>query len=203
MAGLWRRPLLSGEVTADQGTFRAFNTTFTLTEGRAAFAEFRGILPFVDAVAETRVGSTVITLHVTGTPDNLTLSLSSDPPLSRQQIVNLLASQTGITQLFAGDLEGALRAQLSQAIFGSVNLVIARALGLDEFTIVYDFVRPLQLRIGKLLIRNLYLTFASTFGIPPLHVASLEWRFTANRRLALSIDNFNQFSILYLLTYRW
>ncbi|HLE76808.1 MAG TPA: translocation/assembly module TamB domain-containing protein [bacterium] len=202
-AGLWRRPLLSGEVTADQGTFRAFNTTFTLTEGRAAFAEFRGILPFVDAVAETRVGSTVITLHVTGTPDNLTLSLSSDPPLSRQQIVNLLASQTGITQLFAGDLEGALRAQLSQAIFGSVNLVIARALGLDEFTIVYDFVRPLQLRIGKLLIRNLYLTFASTFGIPPLHVASLEWRFTANRRLALSIDNFNQFSILYLLTYRW
>lgn len=202
-AGVWRRPLLSGEVTADQGTFRAFNTTFTLTEGRAAFAEFRGIVPFVDAVAETRIGSTVVTLHVTGTPDNLQLALSSDPPLSRQQIVNLLASHTGITQLLAGDLEAALRVQLSQAIFGSVNLAIARALGLEEFTIVYDFVQPLQLRIGKLLIRNLYLSFTSTFGEQPTHVASLEWRLSARSRLALSIDNKRQFSILYLYTYRW
>lgn len=203
VAGVWRRPLLSGEVSADQGAFRAFNTTFTLTEGRAVFAEFRGIVPFVDAIAETRIGSTVVTLHITGTPDNLQLALSSDPPLSRQQIVDLLASHTGITQLLAGDLEGALRVQLSQAIFGSVNLAIARALGLEEFTIVYDFAQPLQLRIGKLLIRNLYLTLTSTFGVIPTHVASLEWRLTPRSRLAFSIDNKNQFSILYLYTLRW
>jgi autotransporter translocation and assembly factor TamB len=202
-AGTWRRPLLSGEMRSEQGTFRAFNTTFTLTDGRAVFAEFRGIVPFVDAVAETRVGSTVITLHVTGTPDNLLLFLSSDPPLSRQQIVELLATQTGIVQLLRGDLEGALRAQLSQVLFGSVNLAVARALRLDEFTITYDFIQPLQLRIGKLLIRNLYFTLTSTFGIPPTHVASLEWRFSPNTRLALSVDNKRQFSILYLVTYRW
>jgi len=202
-AGTWHRPLLSGEVRSDQGTFRAFNATFMLTEGRAVFAPFRGIVPFVDAVAETRVGGTLITLHVTGTPDNLNLFLSSDPPLSRQQIVDLLVSQTGITQLLRGDLEGALRAQLSQALFGPVNLAVARALGLDEFTLSYDFVQPLQLRIGKLLIRNLYITLTSTFGLPPTHVASLEWRFTPNARVALSVDNKSQFSILYLLSYRW
>jgi translocation and assembly module TamB len=202
-AGTWHRPQLSGEVTAEGGTFRAFNTTFTLTEGRASFSAFRGIVPFIDAVAETRVGSTRVTLHVTGTPDNLSLALSADPPLSRQQIVELLASQTGITQLLRGDLEGALRAQLSQALFGSVNLAAARALGLDEFTIVYDFIQPLQLRIGKLLVRNLYVTVTSTFADPPLYVWSLEYRFDRNRMLTLSLDNRRQISIFYLLSYRY
>ncbi len=202
-AGTWHRPQLSGEVTADGGTFRAFNTTFTLTDGRAAFSAFRGIVPFIDAVAETRVGSTRVTLHVTGTPDNLNLVLSSDPPLSRQQIVELLASQTGIAQLLRGDLEGALRVQISQALFGSVNLAVARALGLDEFVIEYDFVRPLQVRIGKLIVRNLFFTLTSTFGLQTTYAASLEWRFSPNTRLALSVDSKRQFSLLYLLTYRW
>ncbi|HET6781650.1 MAG TPA: translocation/assembly module TamB domain-containing protein, partial [bacterium] len=58
-AGTWRDPRLSGEVIASRGNFTAFDTTFTLTEARATFSESRGLMPFVDATAETRVRTQV------------------------------------------------------------------------------------------------------------------------------------------------
>jgi autotransporter translocation and assembly factor TamB len=52
---VWQQPQLSGEVESVRGSFSAFNSTFTLTDGRATFAEFRGTTPYVDAHAETTV----------------------------------------------------------------------------------------------------------------------------------------------------
>lgn len=214
--GSWHRPRLTGEVAADRGTFFAFNNTFTLQEGRATFAEFRGTIPFVDALAETRIrvarliGSqtrletATVFLHVQGTPDNLILELSSDPPLSRDEILAGLAQQIGIARLARGeDLERVLRAQLSQALFGSVGQAVARAFGLEEFTIEYDVDRPLQLRVGKLLIRNFYTTLTSEFGTSARHIWALEWRFTPNTMLSFSVDNQSRYDLLYRITYRF
>lgn len=201
--GTWLRPRLTGEVTAGRGSFTAFNNTFTLTEGRAVFTEFRGTTPFVDARAEARIRGTKIFLTVQGTPDDLTLALSSDPVLPRDEIVALLARQAGLAQLLRGDLEGALRAELSNVLFGPFGRAVAQSLRLEEFTIEYDFERPLQLRIGKLLIRNLYITLTSVFANPPRHIWSLEYRLTPTTMLTFSVDNQRQFDFLYRITYRF
>ncbi len=236
--GTRHEPRLSGEVTASRGNVTAFNTTFTLTEGRATFSEFRGIVPFVDATAETRVRTPVqvrvqtptgqatetrtetvtVFIHVQGTPDNLTLELSSDPPLPHEEILARLAGQARLVQALrcrppggeqqappdcAAALEAALRAELSQALFGSIGREVARALDLEEFVIEYDFVRPLQLRIGKLLISNLFVTLTSEFGVNPGYRWSLEYRFSPNTQLSLSIDSQRRLDLLYVVTYRF
>ncbi|MDQ7842464.1 MAG: translocation/assembly module TamB domain-containing protein [Armatimonadota bacterium] len=216
--GTWRAPRLAGEVTADRGTFVAFNHNFTLTEGRATFTEFQGVIPTIDARAETRatvirpgaqstrpeVVPVIIYLHVTGTPDNLTLALSSEPPLDRAEIVAALARQVGVTRLLAGEsLETVLRAELSAALFGSVGRAVARALGLDEFTIEYATARPLTLRVGRLLIRDLYVTLTTEFTDQRRYIWGLEWRLTPITMFTLSVDNLGALEFLYRLTYRY
>lgn len=216
--GSWQSPRLAGEVASDRGMFTAFNTTFVLTEGRASFAEFRGTTPFVDARAEARInvvrtplGGTAarvetarVFLHVTGPPDALNLALSSDPPLPREEIVAGLARQVGVTRLLAGEsLESVLRAELSNAMFGPFGQVLARTLGFEEFTIEYDFVRPLTLRIGRLLIQGLYVSLTSEFGTPRRTVWSLEWRLSPSTVVAFSVDNFGRWDALYRITYRF
>jgi len=217
-AGTWQQPRLAGEITADRGSFVAFNNTFTLTEGQASFAEFRGATPYIDARAETRInvvqravsgtGGRVVTarvfLHVTGTPDALTLDLTSDPPLPREEITAGLARQVGVTRLLEGEsLETVLRAELGNALFGQVGRAVARAFALEEFTIEYDFVRPLTLRIGKVLIRDLYLTLTSEFGLPRRVVWALEYRLTPTNMLTFAVDNLGVWEFMYRITYRF
>lgn len=223
-AGTWQDPRLSGEVTASRGNFTAFNTAFALTEGRATFTEFRGLTPFIDATAETRVRMPVrgagqpltpgaevdmetvtVFVHIQGTPDNLTLEMSSDPAHTREEILAGLAGQARLIQAVRGDVpfEAVLRAELSQALFGSIGREVARALGFEEFVIEYDFEQHLQLRIGKLLISNLYVTLTSEFGIDPRYIWSLEYRFSPSTQLRLSVDNKSVFDLLYIVTYRF
>ncbi len=204
--GMWLAPRLSGEVAAERGTFVAFNNTFTLTEGRATFTEFRGTTPFLDAQAETRVtivrklpGTDQVRaepvrvfLHISGTPEELRsgrgLVLSSDPDLPQQEILAGLAQQVG---------------QLGNALFGPFGQAVARAFGLEEFILTYDTVRPLQLRIGKLLIRDLYVTLTREFGADPRTVWALEYRLTPRTMLSFSVDNFGVWDVLYRITYRF
>ena len=209
-------PRLSGEVAAERGAFVAFNTTFRLLEGRATFTEFRGMVPYIDAVAETRLSIPRVTsprptsferatvrLHVTGTPDALNLDLTSDPPFSRNEIIAALGRQSGFAALFTGgaDLEAALIGELSNALFGQVGLAVASALGLEEFTLEYDSERQFALRIGTLLIEDLYLTWTTEFTIPRRTIWALEYRLSPTTRVSFSVDNTSRWNVLYRVTY--
>lgn len=215
-SGTVLRPRLTGEVQSEHGTFSAFNTTFALTEGQATFAEFRGTTPFVDASAETsmqlltqvgtenRVETVRVFLHIYGTPDDLTVDLSSDPALTREEILAGLAGRVGITRLLRGEeVESVIQAEVSAAVFGSVGRSVAQAFGLEEFTIVYDAEQPLTLRVGKSVIHNLYVTMTSEFGIDPSYVWSLEYRFTPIHMLSFSVNNQGTYDMFYRVTYRF
>jgi len=145
-----------------------------------------------------------VLLHITGPADDLTLVLSSDPPFSRDEIIAGLARQVGVTRLLEGEsLENVLRAELGNALFGSFGRAVARTFGFEEFAIEYDFSRPLTLRIGKLLIKNLYVTLTSEFGVPRRNVWGLEWRLTPNTMFAFSVDSFSKWDFQYRITYRF
>ncbi len=220
--GTWVRPKLDGEVQSGRGTFAAFNTTFTLTEGRATFAEFRGTTPYVDARAETTIQVTTVVgtgsrvdpvrifLHIYGTPDDLVVDLTSDPSLTREEILAGLAWSAGVMRQQRGaqvenvvQVERVLRAEVSAAVFGSMGPAMARAFGLEEFAIAYEVERPLPLRLGKALIRTLYVTLTSEFGVNPRYIWSLENRFTPTMMLSFSVDNQGTYDVLYRITYRF
>lgn len=228
-SGSWRRPALSGELRAERGNLTAFNSTFALTEGTATFAEFRGTVPVIDVRAQTELqrvtlGSSgeqqledvTVYLHIHGTPDALPPpDLSSEPPLAHEEILAGLASRAGLIRQLRGQdvatepvesvvqLEALLQAELSAAVFGTVGQTVARQFGLEEFAITYDVEQPLQLRIGKILVKNLYVTLTSEFGESGKRIWSLEYRFTPVHMVGFSVDNEGGYDLLYRYTLRF
>ena len=190
LTGSLRTPMLEGTVSAQQGKIRALGSTFDLREGTATFQPHQGLLPGIFGQADTQVGATRIYLTVRGiAPDALRLDLRSDPEKPQTEIVALLGQQSGLTRLLAGDVEGAVRAEISRRLFGSAGQVIERALGLNELIIAYDLEQPLALRAGKLLFRDVYLTLETSFGTQVRWLAGLEYRFARAWQLALRLDS--------------
>ncbi|MDR7404754.1 MAG: hypothetical protein QN179_09195, partial [Armatimonadota bacterium] len=106
------------------------------------------------------------------------------------EILAGLAGRVGVTRLLQGqDVEAVVRAELGAAVFGGVGRAVARAFGLEEFTITYDVERPLLLRLGKAVVRNLYVTLTSELGVTQRYVWSLEYRLTPATMLSFSVDN--------------
>jgi len=195
ISGTLSSPSLEGVLTAGEGEFTYLGTTFHLDEGRASFSAFRGLDPYLTARASTFVGSTRIQAGVEGTPGGLTLTLSSEPPLPREEIVALLTRQAGLEALVQGDVESALRLELSRLLFGRFERPIQEALGLSEFRLEYDFIHPPRLRIGKFLLRELYFTVTTIFDSVRQSIAALEYRLTPNTTLSLNYDPTRRFGI--------
>jgi len=216
VAGAWERPQLAGEVDSLRGTFSAFNSTFTLTEGRATFAEIRGTTPYVDARAETtiqvvtligsdrRIDPVRVFVHVYGTPDELVVDLTSDPLLPQDRILAGLAGRVGVTRLMGGSaVQSVLQSEVGTAVFGTVGRAVGEAFGLEEFTIVYDAEQPLLLRVGASVVRNVYMTMTSELGVNPRHVWALEYRFTPIMLVSFSVSNQGTYDVFYRITYRF
>jgi hypothetical protein len=100
----YRWPLwnLSGSIKVLGGTYRLLNNAFTITDGSVEFRD-TGAGPdlTVSADAETYVAAAgeaggpsetiTVQVHVQGKPEALEVSLSSQPPLSQEDIVELLS----------------------------------------------------------------------------------------------------------------
>lgn len=188
LTGTTAAPQLEGTLEAQRGPVTALGTIFDLQEASATFRSALGIRPQVSALGATQVGTTRIALEVHGTaPDALTLELRSDPSLPQQEILALLARQSGISDLLTGDPAGLLRAEITRRLLAPVTLAISRALGLDELTLAYDFDRPLRLTVGRLLLPNLYVTATTTFEARARLLWALEYRFAPGWQFAYRV----------------
>ncbi len=204
LTGTLRNPMLEGTIDAQEGTVAALGAMFDLREGTATFQPHMGLHPVIAARAETQAGATRISLVVRGTaPDGLVLDLHSDPGRPRAEILALLGQQAGFARLLAGDLEGALRAEIGRMLFGRVSLALGRAIGLTELMIEYDFERPLSLRAGKRLLPNLYLTAQTTFDERTRWLWALEYRFARAWQFALRSDSTGHWDAIFWYTTRF
>jgi len=162
VGGTVGRPALSGTVRSLQGAVALLGTQFQLTEGVATFSETLGLEPQISARAQAVYGPTRVFLDVNGVMPNLTLVWSSDPPMSQADILALVIGTSG-----SGSAAGVAGQELSRILLGSVGQAIQRALHLDEFTISYDSQNPVTLRIGKYIVRNLYVALSEVFARAP------------------------------------
>lgn len=209
VGGTLRQPTVTGRLTSQRGAVAVFGRTFTLREGEARFLPQLGVRPLISLDAETDIlledgTTTKVYLEARQVfPEEIVdrVVLRSDPPHSREEIVGLLAGK--VAALPGADVQALLRAELGRALFGGVEAAIARALGLSEFTVQYDFARPLQLRIGRLLVRDLYLRLTTVFEQETRFVWSLEWRFVRNVMLAFSVDNAGRSGALLQYSFRF
>jgi translocation and assembly module TamB len=203
LAGSPARPELEGTVTGRDGEFTALGRTFRLESASAQFQRFRGTTPFVSARARTEIQGVTVFANVEGPPGDLRVQLTSDPPLPPEQLGALLAGEVGLPSAVRGDVEELLRQQLSRLVLGEFAARVRRALGLEELRIEYDFERPLRLRVGGLLLQNLYLALTTTFTDPLQFLWSLEYRFSPNLALTLTYDTRNVWLLFLRSRFVW
>ncbi|MFW6381279.1 MAG: translocation/assembly module TamB domain-containing protein, partial [Bacillota bacterium] len=169
---------IEGTLSTGRGNFSYYNTRFLIERARAEFQRFEDNIPEVQGEAWTVVSGTRINLNVTGPADNMVLTLSSNPEMSEDEILNLLASRGGLGSLIFGDSEGMgsvikqeaqrfLQRIFQVDIIGGLETGFRKALELDRVEIdTYDLGQEeeITIHLGKDLTDRLSMDFSATFG---------------------------------------
>jgi translocation and assembly module TamB len=92
--GTAQDPGILGRLNITNGQLVFFGNTYTVNTGSINFYNPNQIDPILDLSLETNAQGVDVTLGVTGPVNDLKLSYRSDPPLSFEQIVQLLATNT-------------------------------------------------------------------------------------------------------------
>ena len=92
--GTAAEPGVVGHVNITSGQLVFFGNTYTVNRGTINFFDATAIKPQLDFSLETVAQGVDVVLSVTGSMNSLKLSYRSDPPLTFEQIVQLLATNT-------------------------------------------------------------------------------------------------------------
>lgn len=141
------KPLLFGRADIERGEVLFEGNRYLVTRGTIDFANPAAIQPFFDIEAETRVrvpGQTYrVSLRFTGTPDHITPSFTSDPPLPAVDVLSLLFGESSQ----ASDIQGSELRSLSSPQDAEIELLSAGAARL--------LASPLSSQVGRVVERTL------------------------------------------------
>lgn len=144
-------PVLLGGAEIDRGRVYFLGTTYVIRRGTVDFTNPQQIDPLFDIEAEARVRSYRVSLKMNGTLERIFPTLTSDPPLSAVQILNLLAgaeegavaslyqSQVDQTRLAATGAATLAAGRISEEV--GLERGAERFLGLNRFSIDPSVVR--------------------------------------------------------------
>ena len=214
IAGTGDQPLIQGRTTIESGTIQYQRKTFTVQKGVIDFINPYELEPTIDIESTVKIRRWLITLTLYGTPETMTLTLSSDPSEEDGDILSLLIlGQT--TRELIGREGGTSRtteqmaAELLASTFGDD---IRRITGLDFFEVETelddDYIEEsegVMVTMGKKLSDRLTLKYAvdSRTG-EMIHRAISEYQLLENVIVSAFQDTFGIFGgeILYRLEFR-
>lgn len=216
LRGTLATPSLLGRVSVTQGEAVIAGTRYELQRGDVTFTNPVRIQPMIDLTASARVEDYDITLGLHGTPDKMSVTYRSDPPLPETDVVALLAlgrtqSEQGLyteqqqqsiglspsTDVLLG---GALNATVSsrvQKLFGAGSVKVdpsyLGALGNSTTRITVEE------QVGK------YLTLTYATNVDTSAQQLLQAEIAINRHVALLVtrDESNVFSMVIKATRRY
>jgi len=192
LQGTVSEPAIVGRAEVDRGRLYFQGQTYVVRRGIIDFTNPRKIDPIFDIEAETRIRSYRVNLKVNGTLDRVTPTLSSDPPLSSVQILNLLAgadesvvtslteAQAGQTQLAATGAATLAAGRLSEQV--GLERGVERVFGLNRFSIDPSIVRggagtttSARLTVGKRLTPDLSVIYSQDLRGTEERILSVEY----------------------------
>ena len=189
LRGTFDKPLMFGRAEIERGEVLFEGNRYLVTRGTIDFANPVAIQPFFDIEAETRVRvpnqTYRVSLRFTGTPDRITPTFTSDPPLPAVDVLSLLFGEStdasDIQQLEVRALSSPQDAELELLSAGAARLlaspvssqvgrVVERTLGVDTVQITPQLLgdatdlQQLQagarLTVGKRISSRAFLTYA-------------------------------------------
>jgi translocation and assembly module TamB len=133
-------PSLIGRVEAGDGTIFFHGNRFEISHAYADFVDRNRINPVLEIRAEADVKTYRLILDATGALDNLSVNITSDPPMSTVDILSLLTTgraETGSpTSRRETQMAGMSAASvLSDNLTGVIGKRVERILGLESFRV--------------------------------------------------------------------
>jgi outer membrane protein assembly complex protein YaeT len=191
LSGSITNPDPNGLITLDGGTWRFRGQRYEITTGSLDLPPTGSSAPLLNLLAEGELSGYRVNIGLIGPLDDLDLTLRSEPPLTRDEILSLIA--TGRTE--AGTLSGQdpLRSGVGTAASlvssGLISKPTEQLLGLSRFQID-PIIRPnldpaARLTLGQQFSRNLYLSYATNLASERDQTALAEYTLS-NRFSALA-----------------
>lgn len=186
IAGNLRAPTLAGEFSATRGQIGYFDTNFRLERGVVTFDPTEGLLPTLDVRATTNLSGAEITLTVTGRIDNLQTELSSNPSMSRDDIVatllhapqvqSVISSTPGQAQtaLYA-EAQSYFNAQLTRSLLFPVESLLAQTINVEQISLIYDQQGRVNVEVRKLVTPTVYAIYRSSLNVPVTQTAGVAY----------------------------
>jgi translocation and assembly module TamB len=199
LQGSYEAPVVVGRAEVDRGRVYFQGNTYVIRRGTIDFVDPQKIDPRFDIEAEARVRSYRVTLKVAGTLERVYPTLTSDPPLSAVQILNLLAgadestvasltlSQTDQAKLAAAGAATLAAGRLSEQV--GLERGAERLFGINRFSIDPSVVKggvtnpTARLTVGKRLTPDLNVQYSTDLRGTEDRVLSVEY--TLSDRLSL------------------
>lgn len=124
-------------------------------------------------------GQVRIVMDISGALPDLVINATSEPPLSNEQILSLLAgaaiSPSGSSGLQPDNAQALLServmetmaAALRVQVFAPLEEELQRLLGLSQLGFSFAYDQPVSVQVGKYLVENLLVTYRHTFADAP------------------------------------
>lgn len=216
LRGTLGAPSLLGRISITEGNATIAGTRYELQRGDVLFTNPVRIQPNIDLNATARVQDYDITLGLHGTPDKMSVSYRSDPPLPEGDVIALLAlgrtqseqglytqqqeQSAGLSPSTDVLLGGALNATVSsrvQKLFGAGSVKVdpsyLGALGVSTTRITVDE------QLGK----NVTLTYATNVDTSAQQLLQAEIAINRHVSLLVTRDESSVFSVVVKATRRY
>ncbi|GAC1303617.1 MAG: hypothetical protein NVSMB19_13720 [Vulcanimicrobiaceae bacterium] len=184
IGGTLAAPTAAGELESTGGTLSFYRTFRLEYPSTIVFDPSNGVIPTIDATANTTVDNpqTDVTLHVTGPATQLDVALTSSPNYSREQILGLLVGAQALGAVsgvqtaanggpqinpFQAAAEGQLGSLLTRNILEPFSSQLGGAVGLSNLAINYNVGGSVSIGAQKKIFKNVNAVFAESFNTPP------------------------------------
>ena len=205
LRGTAAEPGMVGHITVTDGQLAFFGNTYNVNRGSVNFYDPLTIKPELDFSLETIAQGVDVTLGVTGPLSDMKLSYRSDPPLTFEQIAQLLATNTTpfdptiashqppAAQQSASQMgESAL---LSQAVASPLSSRLQRVFGLTQFKIDPSVAgsngQPTaKVTLQQKIANNITFTYITDVTQSNSEIVRVQWDFGA-RTSAVALRDYN------------
>ena len=140
--GSTRYTNVDGSLSATKGTVSYLRTPFKIRRATAGFPTPGSVIPIINLDSYTKFGRYNVNMQIDGPLDQMELRLSSDPPLSQQELFRMLTLKsysngngTSGNGLETQDLQALLDVGIEMTFLRDVETLFKEELNLDQFRV--------------------------------------------------------------------
>jgi translocation and assembly module TamB len=215
LRGTIASPSLLGRISITEGSSIIAGTRYELQHGDIYFTNPVRIQPMIDLTATARVEDYDITLSLHGTPEKLSVTYRSDPPLPEADVVALLAlGRTGNQQrLYTSQQEAAGASPATNALLGgalnaTVSSRVQRLFGAGSVKVDPNYLGALGNSTSRIIVEeqlgtNVTLTYATDVDTTAQQLIQADVAVNRHITLQLARDESGVFSVVFKATRRF